>query len=255
MNNVICTADIRSNKKTYLIVWYILLLLAGYVIALLHNDGFDHAIWLFCLPVYTYEKGVWVNGWIDHYVKGGGWFKFFDYGDERDLYMWLLCISIFIICVIGIPLIIKAIFSHIEKNSSLKLTESGIEGKRKKLFSSAELKLPIDKVDNIMVRSNVFCALFGGKIVAVSSASGLVKFPWVQNAEEFVNATLAKIEEYKKTIKDDNKSLISAVAQSASAATNSSTSAKVKELKEMLDSGLISQEEFEAKRQELLSKM
>ncbi|WP_294754397.1 SHOCT domain-containing protein [uncultured Ruminococcus sp.] len=222
---------------------------------IIHDKSTGYIIWFILIAVFSVAGSVFPN--IGNYIRSHFFFIAYKYDDGKYYHFYtdrFILIILIAIALILIPIFVKIIISNIEK-SSLVLNEKGIEGKRKKLFSSAELKLPIDKVDNIMVRSNVFCALFGGKIVAVSSASGLVRFPFVQNAEEFVNATLAKIEEYKKTIKDDNKSLISAVAQSASAATNSSTSAKVKELKEMLDSGLISQEEFEAKRQELLSKM
>lgn len=167
MDNVICKADIRRDRKNMLlIIWYIILAI------------------MLCLSVV--------------------WFKSLRF---RRIYMHMYGVEVIITYIILLTsfitllvflLMIKWILSYIENSCSLKLTESGIEGRRKKLFSSTELKLPIDKVDNIMVRSNVYCALFGGNIVEVSSASGLVRFPFVQNAEEFVNATLAKIEEYKK---------------------------------------------------------
>ncbi|MBR6044272.1 MAG: SHOCT domain-containing protein [Ruminococcus sp.] len=106
-----------------------------------------------------------------------------------------------------------------------------------------------------MRSSTLYNKLTGGNTVAIRSASGLIKFPWVQNAEEFVNATLAKIEEYKKTVKKDNQELIKAVAETAAAPANTSSASKIKEIKELLDQGLISQEEFDAKRKELLEKM
>ena len=145
------------------------------------------------------------------------------------------------------------------KRCSLNLSEKGITGIRKKLFSTKEVKLPIDKIDSIMVSNSLFNKLTGGKTIAIRSASGLVKFPWVQNAEEFVNATLAKIEEYKQQVKEENKSLVKTVTESAAAAAKpeaSQTSAsKIKELKDLLDNDLISKEEFEAKRRDLLDKM
>ena len=72
------------------------------------------------------------------------------------------------------------------------------------------------------------------------------------NAEEFRDAVTTKIEEYKNSIRKDNKNLISAVVNNAS---GGGSAQKIKELKELLDQGLISQYEFEAKRKELLSKM
>lgn len=143
----------------------------------------------------------------------------------------------------------------VSSRCALNLTDSGISGSRATLFSVKNLDLPIDKVDSIMRSSTLYNKLTGGNTVAIRSASGLIKFPWVQNAEEFVNATLAKIEEYKKTVKKDNQELIKAVAETAAAPANTSSASKIKEIKELLDQGLISQEEFDAKRKELLEKM
>ena len=48
-----------------------------------------------------------------------------------------------------------------------------------------------------MLKRSLFNILSGGKTVVLHTASGVIKFPWVQNADEFVDATLAKIEEAK----------------------------------------------------------
>ena len=52
-----------------------------------------------------------------------------------------------------------------------------------------------------------------------------------------------------------NKEAVPAVAQTTASNSSGQTAAKIKELKDLLDSGLISQEEFDAKRQELLKNM
>ncbi|MBQ9899323.1 MAG: SHOCT domain-containing protein [Ruminococcus sp.] len=144
----------------------------------------------------------------------------------------------------------KRLEQHISSNCHLELTDKGVYGNQKTVFSNKELSLPIDKVDNVMISESVLDKLRGGKTFAVRSASGLVRFPWVRNANEFVTATLAKIEEFKKTVKLDAPAL----AQPAAAAPSSDVD-KIKELKELLDSGLISPEEFEEKRRELLSRI
>ncbi|MBR1422950.1 MAG: SHOCT domain-containing protein [Ruminococcus sp.] len=166
-----------------------------------------------------------------------------------------------------IPIIYNAILKYIEHNCSLSLTDSGIVGQRKKIFSSQSLQLPIDKIDSIMTVDNISCKLWGGQIVMIRSVSGRVAFPWVQNADEFVSRTLKKIEEYKNSVREDNKNLLTAVVENQKAMSSAvvnraehsaspgvSAASKIKELKELLDSGLISQEEFEAKRKQLLDK-
>lgn len=143
------------------------------------------------------------------------------------------------------------------KQCSLSLTDKCITGCRKRRFSTEEIKLPIDKIDTIMASHGFFDILRGGgDTLLIRSASGVVEFPWVQNSKEFVDATLAKIEEFKQSVKDENQNLVSAVAKTVGANSgNSSSAQKIKELKELLDSGLITQEEFETKRKELLDKM
>lgn len=143
------------------------------------------------------------------------------------------------------------------KQCKLELTDKIVNGVVKKSRINHRLNIPLDKIDNIeIIDLNSF---FTGKTIAIRSASGLVKIPWVQNAYEFVNATLAKIEEYKQQVKEENKSLVKTTAESAAAAAKleaSQTSAsKIKELKDLLDNDLISKEEFESKRRDLLDKM
>lgn len=78
----------------------------------------------------------------------------------------------------------------------------------------------------------------------------------VHNAKAFVTATLTEIEKFKQSVKFDNKNLVAAIANNSNNnASNPSLAEKIKELKDLLDSGLISQEEFETKRKELLDKM
>ncbi|RGH34619.1 SHOCT domain-containing protein [Ruminococcus sp. AM43-6] len=115
----------------------------------------------------------------------------------------------------------------------------------------------MDKIDNIMVTENLINKMDGGKTVAIRSASGLIKFPWVQNADEFVNATLAEIEKYNQSLKNVDQNLVSAISGNSvqKAQPEKSAAQKIKDLKELLDSGLITQDEFDAKKKDLLDKM
>lgn len=115
----------------------------------------------------------------------------------------------------------------------------------------------MDKIDNIMVTENIINKIQGGKTVAVRSSSGLVKFPWVQNADEFVKLTLAEIEKYNQSLKNVDQNLVSAIAGNSvqKAQPEKSAAQKIKDLKELLDSGLITQDEFDAKKKDLLDKM
>jgi uncharacterized membrane protein YdbT with pleckstrin-like domain len=224
---VICRADIRyTPKKIIFVIWYVV------------------AVMVVHFGSYKYTSG------------SREYWAFFDLWTEDDMYR--LVVELILAVIFFLPVIVWGCFKYTSDNCSLCLTENGINGNRKKLFSNKQLNLPIDKVDNIMVSESIFDKMHGGRTVAVRSTSGLIKFPWVQNSEEFVNKTLAKIEEFKQKVKEDNQSLVSAVVQNAANTNNSNNSSaatKIKELKELLDSGIISQEEFDTKKKELLDKM
>ena len=159
--------------------------------------------------------------------------------------------------VFVLPILLYLLKIYTANRCSLVLTDKGLSGQRKKIFSTAQLQLPMDKIDNIMVTENILNKIDGGKTVAVRSASGLIKFPWVQNADEFVNATLAEIEKYNQSLKNVDQNLVSAISGNSvqKAQPEKSATQKIKDLKELLDSGLITQDEFDAKKKDLLDKM
>lgn len=173
----------------------------------------------------------------------------------HDYYYFFVLPLDFVVFVLPALLYISKIYRA--NRCSLVLTDKGLSGQRKKIFSTAQLQLPMDKIDNIMVTENLINKIDGGKTVAVRSASGLIKFPWVQNADEFVNATLAEIEKYNQSLKNVDKNLVSAIAGNSAqkAQPEKSAAQKIKDLKELLDSGLITQDEFDAKKKDLLDKM
>ena len=123
------------------------------------------------------------------------------------------------------------------------------KGNIKKVISSASLDLPINKIDNIMIKDGIFDKIFGGKTIEIRSASSVMKFHYIQNAQEFADLSLSHIEQYKNNASTEN------TPAAAANSNNTSIAAQIKELKELLDSEIISQEEFDAKKQELLSKM
>lgn len=95
------------------------------------------------------------------------------------------------------PLLFILLFKNKSKNSSLELTDKEINGIHKKMLSTEDINLPIDKVETATVKKNVYNILTGGKTVVICTSSGNYKFPWVQNAEEFAQAVRQKIDENK----------------------------------------------------------
>lgn len=237
---IILKADIRRTPKNILIIiWYILGAVAFWIgtFGISQNDiryGYiDKDYYLCFCPVYRYYESK-------------------SYQREEYVIVGILLGLLITLAIIVLPLIMRKIADYMARECSLSLTDKSITGCRKNLFSSKALKLPIEKIDAIMSSHSIFDSLRGGDTLLIRSASGVVKFPWVQNADEFVSAALVEIEKFKKNVNNENKNLVASALQNAR---SSSSAQKIKEIKDLLDNGLISQEEFEAKRRELLDKM
>ncbi len=195
---VICKAEIRPKpSKVVFIVWYILGAIAfGYGTFFISSE---RCRYLFFVRYYYLVYNTYDDTFGAIYSR---------YFSLVDLFLGILIT----IGVIILPIILRKIRNRIAENCFLFLIERGINGSRKKVFSSAQLNLPIDKIDNIMISQSIFDNLRGGKTVVVRSTSGLIKypwvqkFPWVQNAEEFVDAVLAKINRVESSVTNEQAS-------------------------------------------------
>lgn len=234
-------ADISLSgvSKVILGVWYVIAFIV-YVMGADYHESY-----------YFGEKAVYYDRWFIYDVA----FRESD-GSLRILENFFIALPIYFI-VFVLPILLYLLKIYRANRCSLVLTDKGLSGQCKKIFSTAQLQLPMDKIDNIMVTENLINKIDGGKTVAIRSASGLIKFPWVQNADEFVNATLAEIEKYNQSLKNVDQNLVSAISGNSvqKAQPEKSAAQKIKDLKELLDSGLITQDEFDAKKKDLLDKM
>lgn len=167
---------------------------------------------------------------------------------DGDVITWGFfdCISRFLgLCGLGVGvlfLIFRAISINRIGKCRLLLHDKGITGQT----ATRQLDLPMSKVDNILVKHGFWDALRGGKSLEVRSASGIIKFHCVYNADEFMQKTLAEIQKWEDL--------------NSSTSTNTSTVSgnsieSIQKLKTLLDQGLITQEEYENKRKELLNKI
>lgn len=168
------------------------------------------------------------------------------------LYFLGFLAPLLLVVLLVVYLVVKTICNSIARRSEIILHSRGISGIRKHIFSETKLELTMDKIDSIMITTTLRDHLFGGKTIVIRSNSGKIKFPWVHNAEEFMQATLAEIEKYKKNVAQQTpapQAPVQAVEK------DNSAMEKMRELKTMLDEGFITQEEFDAKRKEFLDKM
>lgn len=121
----------------------------------------------------------------------------------------------------------------------LELTNDGINGRIKVIGSTSDLRLPIEKIDSLIDKFR------GGKTLGIRSNTGVIKFVCVQNADAFVTAANKAIEESKKANKE-------VPVSSTTIVQNTSDADELKKYKDLLDNGVITQEEFDAKKRQLL---
>ena len=146
---------------------------------------------------------------------------------------WLLLCLLIYLCLIRAP-----------KRCSLSLTENGISGVKRTLFGTKSVELPFENITSISVKSGFADTLVSGKTVAIASATGFIRFVAVQNAEDFTQRTMEELRAFKAQVK----------GQSA-AAPSADDGDKLMKLKSLLDSGVLTQEEYEAKKAEILSRL
>ncbi len=111
-------------------------------------------------------------------------------------------------------------------------------------ISKIQLRMPIEKVDNI-VAVKTLLSFYDGKMLRISSTSGVIKIPYVENADEVVAFIVEAIKNAQKEVSQAQQpvSVQSDVADS------------LKKLAELKNSGIITEEEFNQKKSDLLGKM
>ena len=212
---------------------------------------------IFVSSIIPVNKDEWVSSWGDGssvYFDNiyGESIKYEHYYDEDFTYLkkrgYFYNVSFWIgfgvsLASILTKVIVLACCNLTAEKCYLMLDTKGINGLRKKVFSQKKLVLPMDKIDSIVVKDGISDKLLGGQTVAIYSASGLIKFAWIQNAQEFVDKTLAEIQKYNETIELKNNVTVNSEAE------------KLQKLKILLEQGLITQEEYDTKRKEMINNM
>lgn len=231
---VICRANFRASMTplawVFTVLWWIIGGVEYYVTGpmLSEDSSYDS----------SYSEYIWGMEWHYH-------FKSFSGKVTDDEYPMLHALGIAItVIVFVLPVVIFLIRMFIAKRCKLELTEGQIEGQLKTTFGKKKLQIPIDHLDNAMTSSGFWDKVRGGETLLISSNSGLIKFHYVRNADEFAQAAMTRIEEVKK-----------AAPASAPSVSGSEAMEKLNSLKQMLDSGLITQEQFEQKKADILDKM
>ena len=155
-----------------------------------------------------------------------GWWLMFDFGEDTIYFLYFLIGAVSLLFTV----ILNAIYLPLRK-CELQITENSVKGKT--LFGK-EVVLPLHMVSAYTTRKFL-------SVIAVATASGITKFSLIGNYKEIGEILDKKISERQQS-----------TAFVASESTNNAALDDLVKLKSLLDSGIISQEEFDAKKKQLL---
>jgi len=156
--------------------------------------------------------------------------RYVDYrGHGFDTFFYVFHIMIPLLPLVIIGTLIYVITSKIE----LIVTDKRVYGTA--IFSK-RVDLPLDMI------SAVGTSAFKG--IAVTTSSGAIKFVFVKNCDE-IHKEISKLLLKRQTEKKPAQEIKQEVIQQSSAD-------ELKKFKDLLDQGIISQEEFDAKKKQLL---
>lgn len=265
--HVLATADIRYAKtkkhKIFTLV-YLAVISLSLIIGMIsgtwtyHSDG-GKTIYGDSYPAHDDLYIGWFG--VDFYENSEGWETInFGYGIERTFWddnietFWgnIIVVLFAYVILFALPGVINKVFTKQCAITELTVTDSQVYGSYNHFLSKKSLQMPIEKVDNLTTGNGLFDKMRTGVTLGVCSASGIIKLHFVQNADEVITAAMGRIDELKE--KEKRARVVTQSATGASAATVSVTD-KLKDLQAMKENGLISEEEFAKKREELISNL
>ncbi len=191
---------------------------------------FFHLNWWFFLPIKDYGNSSQNWGRNDFYAEN------------------LFLVIFMVLSLMAIPAVALLIANRRRKLTSLTANEKEIVGSYTSFIpiSKLSLKMPIDKIDNITVADNKLY-WFTGKKIRIRVTSNVIKIPYVVNADEivaFLSEMIEKAKEHRGSAEKqvEQPQRIDGVDI-------------LKRIAELRDSGIITEEEFEQKKKEILGKM
>lgn len=176
----------------------------------------------------------WYTGWcieqekeidLDYYFRmTGGVRSIWEYGD-----------ALFYAMISAIPTVLLIIFYFYISKMKLIVTDKRVYGKA---AFGKQVDLPLDSI------SAVGTSLFGG--IAVATSSGTIKFLGISNRDK-IHKVIRKLLIERQSENKKEKTSVTHITQEAQ-----SSADELRKYKELLDCGVITQEEFDAKKKQLL---
>lgn len=148
----------------------------------------------------------------------------FAFSDDMDSAIWIVSIAVFVLFVVIAVLVYAFYF-----NQELIVNESGIKGKA---TIGKEINISIDRIASVKKS-------FLKGVIVITNGQEKIKFRLMKNHNEIIEAISKGI---------NTKSMNALKRENSS----ESSADQIKKYKELLDDGIISQEEFDAKKKQLL---
>ena len=180
------------------------------------------------------KSGLKYSSWTDryYYTYDNLYESAFDFDDFTNVFHFI----IFIFACLGVIVCVTTLIIYfIRSKCEITITEKNVRGRT--LFGK-EVVLPLYMIS----------AYSTGKLlstISVATSSGITKFSLVGNYKEIGKVLSEKINERQE-------STATAAAATSAPAPQSSSMDELKKLKELLDAGIITEEEFAAKKKQLL---
>lgn len=153
---------------------------------------------------------------------------------EYDILLWIF---FFVALAALLSCIVYLILKVLMKKSQIVITENGVQGRT--LFGK-QVNLPISQISVYSTRK-----LF--EAVCIGTASGLISFPFIENYKE-IGAVLRDL--IQKRQDETKTAAVQGVATTV--AEKGSPLQDLKTLKELLDCGALTQEEFDEQKKQIL---
>lgn len=165
---------------------------------------------------------------------------FMNYVDSRDyivatgMTLFVLLIFLLLRSILELIKVLIYIFSSV-----LAFTNKRVISK-KGLFSVKTLDSPLDKINDFDIRQSLFGKIFNYSRVIIKTSSSNYVFDYIKDAAKFKNLLVTTDKVQKVEIQSNNGS--------------NSKYDDLSKLKELLDSNIITQEEFEEEKKKILNK-
>jgi membrane protein YdbS with pleckstrin-like domain len=123
------------------------------------------------------------------------------------------------------------------------------------ILTKRSMDVRLDKVNNVEHQQTLWGRIlgFGDLEIDTASETGRARFPNIAHPLDFKRAILGAVEDYRSRI--FRPAAVPAPVPQAPAVPSAPPAERIRQLKKLLDEGLISPQEFEAKRQRLLEEV